>query len=168
MPDPVTLDGQDTHPRAKRLRLWAALAWMLLIFGTSCTVVMPHEFFAWLDKHLLRDEAASHGFRVFWGFSWFAVVKGWHALEFAVLFLLLQRGLDHLGMTRSRSSAVALLTTIAFAASDEWHQTFVPGRGGTITDVLIDNLGALAAAFVTIRRSSAGRQTLSAGNAEAH
>jgi len=126
---------------------------MVLIFGTSCTVVMPHEFFAWLDKHLLRDEAASHGFRVFWGFSWFAVVKGWHALEFAMLFLLLQRGLDFLKMPRPKSSALALLTAIAFAASDEWHQTFVPGRGGTVTDVLIDSLGALTAFFVTIRLS---------------
>lgn len=31
-----------------------------------------------------------------------------------------------------------------YAATDEWHQTFVPNRGPAFTDVLIDSAGALA------------------------
>lgn len=36
----------------------------------------------------------------------------------------------------------ALGVTFLYAASDEIHQSFVPTRVGTITDVLIDTLGA--------------------------
>jgi VanZ family protein len=33
---------------------------------------------------------------------------------------------------------------LAYAASDEFHQSFVPGRNSSIVDVLIfDNIGAL-------------------------
>jgi VanZ family protein len=43
--------------------------------------------------------------------------------------------------------------TIAFAISDEYHQTFVPGRDGNIRDVLIDSAGAgLACGIIAIRR----------------
>ncbi|MNL79991.1 VanZ like family protein [compost metagenome] len=33
----------------------------------------------------------------------------------------------------------------AYAATDEWHQAFVPGRGPALTDVGIDSLGAATA-----------------------
>ena len=39
----------------------------------------------------------------------------------------------------------ALLLTAVYAVSDEYHQTFVPGRDGNLLDVLIDTLGGLAA-----------------------
>ena len=32
--------------------------------------------------------------------------------------------------------------TVLYAASDEWHQSFVPGRHPQLTDVLIDACGA--------------------------
>lgn len=32
---------------------------------------------------------------------------------------------------------------ILYASSDEFHQLFVPGRSGQVTDVMIDSLGAL-------------------------
>jgi VanZ family protein len=34
----------------------------------------------------------------------------------------------------------------AYGATDEWHQSFVPGRQADAADVLADALGALAAA----------------------
>jgi VanZ family protein len=37
------------------------------------------------------------------------------------------------------------LIAIAYAASDEFHQTFVEGRHGAVTDVLIDSAGVLIA-----------------------
>jgi len=39
----------------------------------------------------------------------------------------------------------ALLLTAVYAISDEYHQTFIPGRDGNMLDVLIDTLGGLAA-----------------------
>jgi len=37
----------------------------------------------------------------------------------------------------------SLIFCLFYAASDEIHQLFVPGRGAKATDVLIDGIGAL-------------------------
>lgn len=37
----------------------------------------------------------------------------------------------------------AYLFCFLYACSDEWHQTFVPGRAGRFTDVLVDSVGFL-------------------------
>ena len=44
---------------------------------------------------------------------------------------------------------------VVFAASDEWHQSFVPDRFGTIQDVLIDGLGICAAGSIMLARQKA-------------
>ncbi len=36
-----------------------------------------------------------------------------------------------------------LLLLVLYAASDEWHQTFVPTRSGSVRDVVVDTLGGL-------------------------
>lgn len=58
-----------------------------------------------------------------------------HLLEYGVLFALLRRA----GMSRASSLAASVL----YAVTDEFHQSFVPGRRGAATDVLIDAAGAL-------------------------
>ncbi len=133
----------------------AAVAWCGLIAGTSSTVILPHDFFAWFATHVFRDETSFRRFATFWGYSWFVIVKGWHAIEFAILFLLLLAILDRCESSTSRRNiALALVLTLLFAVSDEYHQTFVPGRGGVWTDVAIDGLGATAVALVAWRRRS--------------
>ncbi len=39
----------------------------------------------------------------------------------------------------------AFLIAVLYAISDEFHQTFVPGRNGTLLDIGIDTLGAFTA-----------------------
>jgi VanZ family protein len=58
-----------------------------------------------------------------------------HATEYAVLAALLLRALAN--------APAAWLLTVAYAATDEWHQTFVRGRHGSPVDVAIDAAGAL-------------------------
>ena len=41
-----------------------------------------------------------------------------------------------------RTTLVSLIFSIFYAASDEFHQTFVDGRDGNVIDVLIDGSGA--------------------------
>lgn len=43
---------------------------------------------------------------------------------------------------------LAWLIAVLYAASDEYHQTFIPGRNGTAVDVLIDAVGAAVGLFV--------------------
>ena len=65
-----------------------------------------------------------------------------HAAEYAVLFLMLVRAL---GQTRTADRVLdtSLLTTAAYAISDELHQSFVPGRRANWYDILIDASMAL-------------------------
>jgi VanZ family protein len=47
-----------------------------------------------------------------------------------------------------RYSLLAAALTIAYAASDEFHQSFVSGRHGSPIDVLIDAVGIVIAATI--------------------
>ena len=44
----------------------------------------------------------------------------------------------------------SLLIGALYAASDEWHQAFVPGRGSAVTDVLLDSVGVLCGIAVML------------------
>jgi VanZ family protein len=43
----------------------------------------------------------------------------------------------------------AVIVGIAYAISDEWHQSFVPGRDASGWDVLFDSLGIYAASLTS-------------------
>ena len=47
-------------------------------------------------------------------------------------------------ISRKHRALLAWGLTAAYAASDELHQLFVPGRSGRFTDVCIDSLGGMA------------------------
>ena len=129
------------------------LAWMAFIFGTSCTVIRPEEFFHLVSRSTGADRESMKTFAVFWGISWFAIVKGWHFTEFAILTVLTSSAIGWFDVKSSaRSIYLAMLICIAFAASDEWHQSFVPDRFGTVQDVLIDSLGVCTAGAVLLVR----------------
>jgi VanZ family protein len=98
---------------------------MLLIFGLSAQPALPQAPDELLDT-LLK--------------------KGAHMIEYAILVVLLWRAWN----ARQRpvaSLALAFVLAVLYAASDEFHQTFVPGRLGRVQDVLIDSLGAALAAL---------------------
>jgi VanZ family protein len=40
------------------------------------------------------------------------------------------------------TAAAAVAITIAYGASDEWHQSFVPGRTPELGDFVVDGLAA--------------------------
>ena len=68
-----------------------------------------------------------------------------HMAEYALLCFLWWRGLRTV-LERRAAIAVAFAVTVAYACSDEFHQSFVEGRHGTPVDVGIDAVGAAAAA----------------------
>ena len=43
---------------------------------------------------------------------------------------------------RMRRALLSLFICVLYACSDEWHQTFVYGRSGMASDVVIDTIGA--------------------------
>jgi len=77
------------------------------------------------------------------------VRKAAHMAEYFILFLLFFRLI--LTAKPFRTSLVSsLLFTIGYAATDEFHQIFIPGRVGTIFDVGIDSLGAIIALMLCV------------------
>ncbi len=47
-----------------------------------------------------------------------------------------------------RPYLTAFIIVFLFSLSDEYHQTFIPGRNGTLADVFIDMCGALTCLFL--------------------
>jgi VanZ family protein len=43
---------------------------------------------------------------------------------------------------------ISFILSLLYAVSDEFHQTFIPGRVGTYKDVLIDSIGILLSYFL--------------------
>ena len=72
-----------------------------------------------------------------------------HVAGYFVLTLLLLRALRRSGVAAAVPVAVA--AAFAYAVSDEWHQSFVPGRGATPHDVAIDGIGIALAALTGTR-----------------
>lgn len=73
----------------------------------------------------------------------FFIKKIAHIIVYLVLYLLLAQGIEQ---TVKKSYARAfiygpVLLCFLYAISDEIHQTFVPGRYGTLRDVGYDMLG---------------------------
>jgi len=88
------------------------------------------------------------------------VKKAMHVLAYAALTYLYLRALrgEEAGEWVSRGVSAGL--ALAYAASDEYHQTFVPGRNGTMVDVAIDGVGVAAATLLDwwIRRVYRGQE----------
>ena len=73
--------------------------------------------------------------------GWDHVVKKMgHGIGYGLLALTYWRGFGF----RRGGHWLAWLMALAYSATDEFHQSFVPGRHAAVTDVLVfDNLGAL-------------------------
>jgi len=94
------------------LRLWApVVAWAALIFALSSVPDLGTGLGGW--DLVLRKLA--------------------HAAEYAVLGALLLRATARPGL--------AFVLGTLYAVSDEVHQSFVPGRMGSVLDVALDTVG---------------------------
>jgi VanZ family protein len=74
-----------------------------------------------------------------------ALRKLGHWSEYFILASLLMRALgkEFPRQTRIARWVWCVLLTTLYAASDEWHQSFVPSRTASLADVTIDSLGAI-------------------------
>lgn len=79
------------------------------------------------------------------GLADFVLRKLAHMFEYGVLFVLLFLAFKKTtSLAKRKALWLSFLLTVLYAASDEYHQTFVPGRHGCLSDVSIDTLGAVA------------------------
>jgi VanZ family protein len=126
---------------------WPALVWAAVI-STFSTGVFTSEntsriiipLLRWLLPHASPETLSElhHLIR-----------KSAHFIEYFILSLLVLRGIragrkeSHLGW-----ALVAIGIVGGYAALDEFHQSFVPGRTAAPTDVLLDTAGGVTAQVV--------------------
>ena len=101
----------------------------------------------WMAAIFFMSNQPSEALPVYGSWDW-VVKKGAHFLAYALLAVLAFR------VTREgpRPYLTAFFIAVAYAISDEIHQFFVDGRHGTVADVAIDSLGALAALWLIHRK----------------
>lgn len=96
-----------------------------------------------------------------YGFWDTLVKKGGHVIGYALLTL----SYWHWMRFDPKKGWLAWLLALLYAATDEFHQSFTPGRHPSPLDVLIyDNLGALLAVLLgkwAIERKAKSKQSLS-------
>ena len=110
---------------SRRLYLLAALGWMALLFYLS---------------HQPGTDAP---------LQFYGQDKLFHALAYAILGGLLMAAMvpgDN-GFSRAQAALAVLLASL-YGASDEFHQSFIPGRSAETADWLADSAGALAAVLL--------------------
>lgn len=80
----------------------------------------------------------------------FIVRKAAHITEYTILSICLYRGWYSVQLTNKGIAVLTFVSGVFYAATDEFHQRFVPGRGGQISDVGIDSLGCILGIIVCI------------------
>lgn len=85
-----------------------------------------------------------------------SLAPGWdkliHLFEYAFLGLLLRRALLKASIYSLRQQAIfwTLIFGIAYGASDEFHQYFVPGRQTSLWDLIFNGLGVVGSLGIRI------------------
>lgn len=79
----------------------------------------------------------------------FLVRKAAHITEYMILFFLIYR-VVRIYINISKSKIVSIAVLFIYAAADEIHQRFVPGREGCIRDVFIDCIGGIIGILILI------------------
>lgn len=117
----------------KLLDSLALLAYCSLIFWLSDqqTLPMPNTF-EFQDKYL-------------------------HTGAYGVMAILSWRALRHLGWSAKTLGLLSFGFCSLYGLSDEWHQSFVPGRESSAADWLADSFGAALAMGVLLKFKSIQR-----------
>jgi VanZ family protein len=140
---------------------WPALAWAAVMFSFSTgafssantgRVILP--ILRWMFPSASAAALAE---------MHFLIRKCGHFTEYFLLSLLLLRGL-RAGRSEVRVSwaLLAIAIVAGYAALDELHQSFVPGRGGLeVSDIVLDTISGAAAqavAALAARRRARGKR----------
>lgn len=119
-------------PRIRPLvYLWTpVIVWMAVIFALSAQSTLPS----------IPESAADAVFK-----------KTGHAVAYAILYVLVARGLHGGQPLQWRRLLAALALSALYGASDELHQNLVPGRTPRVFDWLVDVGGATVGTWVYAR-----------------
>lgn len=86
-----------------------------------------------------------------------------HSLAYAILGALLVPGFRGVGFSPRSAFLLAVGLASLYGATDEFHQSFVPGRSADVLDWVADTLGAALGAALATAASLALRRPRGAG-----
>ena len=116
------------------------ILWAVIIFTISSIPTLPKSKIIWWD---------------------FILKKTAHVVEYAILSFLLIRGLTNTASSqlfpkkvKPYALIIAFIFAVIYAFSDEFHQSFVPGRTSKLRDVGFDTLGSLISLYIIKSKSS--------------
>lgn len=138
--------------RHEVLKAWiAAILWLIVIAVESSALLSAHNTSRILYPllHFLFGLD-----RMRFGYWHFYIRKSGHVIGYGTLSILLFRAwratLPASGNVQwtFRWANIAIQGTALVASLDEWHQTFIPSRTGSVRDVILDTCAGIAAQVV--------------------
>lgn len=107
----------------KLIKFWSpAIIWAFIIFIFSSFQVGSSSEFYWKD---------------------FIIKKTAHIVEYGILATLFYRAMVNSDVKKKKAMWCSILIALFYGLTDEFHQSFTPGREPRLRDVLIDTTGAI-------------------------
>ena len=103
------------------------LLWLLLIYSFSSHPTKATSDIYWED---------------------FIIKKLAHIVEYAILTAFLYRALLSSGIRKKEAALTSIFFALVYGMTDEYHQSFIPGREPRIRDIVFDTIGSLLAIFI--------------------
>lgn len=112
----------------KFLRFWLpVISWGLVIFLFSSKPTGRASEIHWQD---------------------FIFKKTAHVLIFGLFAILLYRAIRQEKVENKNAGLLSIFLTFAYGVTDEFHQSFTPGREPTFRDIIFDTIGAILAIYL--------------------
>jgi VanZ family protein len=109
------------------LKYWGPpVAWALLIFLVSSYPTVKTSEIHWRD---------------------FIVKKSAHVIEYGIFAALIYRALRSSGAKKANAGIYAIFIALLYGMTDEFHQSYTPGREPRVRDVVFDTIGAIASIY---------------------
>jgi hypothetical protein len=106
----------------KTLWYWLpAIIWAIIIFSFSAHPTNSVSEVHWQD---------------------FVIKKTAHIVEYGIFTLLLFRAMKKENINKKKAFIYAFFIAAIYGSTDEYHQSFTPGREPTLRDVLFDTFGS--------------------------
>lgn len=124
------------------------ILWMIVIFmfsnqdavnSTDMTVGLLNKVLSSLNLENLEEVI---------NILFMPVRKFAHYFIYLILGVLVLNSVKEYKISFKEMLIVSLIVCILYAVSDEFHQTFIPGRAGKVIDVFIDTVGSISGMFI--------------------
>ena len=111
----------------KLLKYWGPpVVWAFIIFLVSAYPIARASEIHWKD---------------------FVVKKSAHVIEYGIFAALVYRALRSSGVKRENAGIYAIFLALLYGVTDEFHQSYTPGREPRVRDVVFDTIGAIASIY---------------------